>query len=140
MPFRVYFQLDIFLPVCDHSQGVTSLPTQEAEYSFLGFINQKNKKEGAGGAGRRLSESMIDSSLLAAGAALKVLLLCVTTTVPSEFGEVLAVWLYNNQTRSITCSLFQGQGGQEKFLVFGLLCRHTASNSSTADTHTSGAQ
>ena len=92
MPFRVCFQLDIFLPVCDHSQGVTSLPTQEAEYSFLGFINQKNKKEGAGGAGRRLSKSMSESSLLAAGAALKVLLLCVTTTVPSEFGEVLSVW------------------------------------------------
>jgi len=27
-----------------------------------------------------------------------------------------------------------------KFLVFGLLCRHTASNSITSKTHTSGAQ
>jgi len=26
------------------------------------------------------------------------------------------------------------------FLVFGLLCRHTASNSITTETHTSGAQ
>jgi len=78
-------------------RGFTSLPTQEVEYSFTGFIpinKTKHQKPhyGVGGAGRRLSESISESSLLAAGAALKVLLLCVTTTVPSEFGELMAVW------------------------------------------------
>ena len=38
------------------------------------------------------------------------------------------------------CTLTHAHRCQWIFLVFGLLCRHTASNSITCETHTSGAQ